>query len=75
MSIQPVSSNVSLWQTMQNDFQTLSQDLSAAQTAQKSGDQDQIQISQEALQKAMASLQNDITGFSEGSSSPPPSRC
>jgi soluble cytochrome b562 len=66
MLIQSVSSNGSLWQTMRNDLWTLSQDLTALQAGQNSGNQDQIQISQEALQKAMTSFQNDISALQNG---------
>jgi len=63
MSIQSVSGNGSLWQTVRNDLWTISQDLTALQAGQNSGNQDQIQISQEALQTAMTSFQNDISTF------------
>ena len=64
MSIQSVGNNSSLWQfwqTMRKDFKTFCQDLTAFQTTQKSGTQDQIQTSQNVLQQAMTSLLNDIT--------------
>jgi Sec-independent protein translocase protein TatA len=59
MSIQLVGSIGSLWRTIKNDFKTFSQDLTAFQTSQKSGSQDQT--SQNALQQAITSLLNDIT--------------
>jgi hypothetical protein len=66
MLIQSVSSNGSLWQTMRNDLWTLSQDITVLQAGQNSGNQDQIQISQEAIQKAMISFQNDIIALQSG---------
>jgi chromosome segregation ATPase len=74
MSVQSVGSNSSLWQTwqtMKNDLKTFSQDLTSFQTTQKSGTQDQIQTSQNAVQQAMTSLLNDITnvqGVASGTS-------
>ena len=66
MSIQPVSGSYSLWQTMKSDLQTLNQSLTAAQNAQKSGAQDQVTISQDALQKSMAVFQSDISNLQSG---------
>jgi len=63
MSIQPISGDMSVWQTMKTDLQALSKALGAAQNARQSGSQDTVQISQEALQKAAAALQNDFAGL------------
>ena len=63
MSIQSVSGIASIWQTMKTDFQSLNQSLAAAQSAQKSGDQDQVTISQAALQKAAAAFLSDISAL------------
>jgi len=71
MSIQPVNGSNSLWQTMKTDFQNLNQSLAAAQRSRSSGNKAQVTISQDALQKAAAAFQSDISSVlsSAGSSS------
>ncbi len=63
MSIQPVSAGQTLWQTMKTDLQNLNQSLTAAQGSQSSGNKDQVTISQDALQKAAATFQSDISSL------------
>ncbi|MBF0536640.1 MAG: hypothetical protein HQL03_00125 [Nitrospirae bacterium] len=65
MSIQPVSGSGSgpnpLWQTLKGDFKTLEQTLTADQKARQSGTD--VQISQDALQKAITAFQNDAAAL------------
>ncbi len=63
MSIHAVAGIYSLWQTMKTDFQTLNKTLTTAQNSQKSGAQDQVTISQDGLQKAIAAFQSDISNL------------
>ncbi len=64
MSIQSINGINSLWQTMRTDLQTFAKDFKNTLKAQSSGDQDQVTISQAALQTAAAALQGDLSGMS-----------
>jgi len=65
--IQAISGISSLWQTMKTGFEALSQSLNTAQSAQTSGTQDQVAISQDALQKAATALLSDISNVQNSS--------
>jgi len=66
MSIQPVSntSNNSYVSALTNDLQNLQNDVQAYQTAQTSGNQDQVSLSQAAMNKVLTQFQSDISSLS-----------
>ena len=68
MSIQAVSSasNNSYVSALTNDLQNLQTDVQAYQAAQSSGNQDQISLSQAAMNKVLAQFQSDIANTSLG---------
>jgi DNA polymerase III gamma/tau subunit len=63
MSIQPISASQTLWQTMKTNLQNLNQSLTAAQGSRSSSNKDQVTLSQDALQKAAAAFQSDISSL------------
>jgi hypothetical protein len=67
MSIQPVSnsSNNPYINSLNNDLQTLQNDLKAFKSTQSSGNSDQVTLSQDALNKAMTQVQNDIASLAQ----------
>jgi hypothetical protein len=71
MSIQPVSntSNNSYVSALTNDLQNLQNDVQAYQAAQTSGNQDQVSLSQAAMNKVLAQFQSDIPGLSPATQS------
>ncbi|HUL00986.1 MAG TPA: hypothetical protein VLX29_09035, partial [Nitrospirota bacterium] len=67
MSVQPVSnSNSQYVSPLTSDFKTVQDDIKALETAQSSGNQDQVSLSQDALQKAMTQFQSDISSLTQG---------
>lgn len=68
MSIQPVSSTGSnqYVSALSTDVQSLQDDIMALEKANKSGSQDQITLSQDALQKAIDQFKNDLASLTQG---------
>jgi len=68
MSIQPINnaSTNSYVSPLTNDLQNLQNDIQAYQTAQSSGNQDQVSISQAAMKQVLIQLQGDIAGSPQG---------
>ena len=71
MSIQPISSNQNnpYVNALATDFQTLLNDIKAYEnspsTGNSSGNTDQVSLSQDAMNKMMAQIQNDIANLSQ----------
>ncbi len=67
MSVQSVSSsaNNQYISTLASDFTNLQNDIQTLESAQSSGNQDQVTLSQDALQKAMTQFQTDLGGPSQ----------
>jgi hypothetical protein len=68
MSIQSVSNTASnpYVNNLANDFQTLQNDVQALKSSQSSGNSDSVTLSQDALNKAMTQVQNDIASLTQG---------
>jgi hypothetical protein len=67
MSIQPVS-NSNPYSAVNADFQTLQSDIQAVENpTSTAGTQDQVSLSQDALQKALTQFQNDLASLEQGS--------
>jgi hypothetical protein len=66
MSVQPISNSNQYVSALTSDFKTVQDDIKSLETAQSAGNQDQITLSQEALQKGMTQFQNDLASFTQG---------
>jgi len=69
MSIQAVSSTSSnqYLSALTSDFQNLQNEISSLESAQSSGNQDQVTLSKQALQKLMSQFQTDLSNATMGS--------
>ncbi|HUJ18842.1 MAG TPA: hypothetical protein VL197_12715 [Nitrospirota bacterium] len=68
MSVQSIGSTGSTQylSTLTDDFKNLQNDIKAVEDAKNSGSQDQVTLSQDALQKAMNQFKNDLAGLTQG---------
>jgi hypothetical protein len=68
MSVQSIGSTSSnpYVSSLTDDFKNLQNDIKAFEDAKTSGNQDQITVSQDALQKALAQINNDLTTLTQG---------
>ena len=68
MSMQPIGSTGANHYagSLTDDFKTLQSDIKAFEDAKTSGNKDQVTLSQDAVQKAMDQIKNDLAALTQG---------
>ena len=66
MAVQPVSNMNQYLSALTTDFKNVQNNITTLETAQSSGKQDQVTLSKQALQQAMAQFQTDLTSLTQG---------
>jgi hypothetical protein len=63
MSLHAINGNSEIFHTIKADFKSLRTSLKSAMDARKSGDQDQVSLSEDALMKAVGQFQTDVASL------------